>query len=187
MKKLNGRKAFENSNIPILSKGNQINNYEIKSQEQSKARNVILDWVYENTKNILLAGKTRTGKTHLLVGALRGAAMQGKTIQYVLESDLVLKIKDSYTNQQSSEYRIQQEYANYDFLVIDEVGRSSGTEKDKQIIRNLIIKRFNNNKSTAIASNLKMSDFNDYFGDVVYGKFRSSCQEVNCVWDSYEK
>lgn len=179
-------KAFEKSGIPEISKENKINNYEVKSQEQIKARQYVIDWVNHKNRNIILTGKTRTGKTHLLVGALRGAAMYGNSIQYVLETDLVLKIKDSYTNLNSSEYKIQEEYSNYDYLVIDEIGRASGTEKDKQIIRNLIIKRFNNKKSTAIASNLKLGDFNDYFGDVVYGKFRSSCFEINCVWESYE-
>ncbi|MDC7250466.1 MAG: ATP-binding protein [Sphaerochaetaceae bacterium] len=179
-------KAFADSGIPAFSKENKVNEYKIYSQEQVVARNSIVSWVKGDLRNILFAGKTRTGKTHLLVGALRGAALQGNTIKYILESDLVLKIKDTYTSKNSSEYQIQQEYSNYDYLVIDEVGRATGTDKDKEIIRNLIIKRFNNKKSTAISSNLKMSDFNEYFGDVVFGKFKVSCQEINCVWESYE-
>lgn len=180
-------KAFENSGIPEISRENKINNYEVHSQEQINARQAVIDWVKQKNRNILLTGKTRTGKTHLLVGSLRGAAMYGHSIQYILETDLIFKIKDSYTNPNSSEYKILEEYSNYDFLVVDEIGRAAGTEKDKQIIRNLIIKRFNNNKSTAIASNLQLRDFNEYFGDVVYGKFRSSCKEINCVWESYDE
>ncbi len=179
-------KAFDESGIPEVSKEDKINKYEIYSQEQINARNAILNWVSGVTRNVLFAGKTRTGKTHLLVGALRGAALKGKTIQYVLESDLVLEIKDSYSSQKNSEFKIQQKYSSFDYLVIDEVGRATGTDKDKEIIRNLIIKRFNNKKSTAIASNLKLSEFNEYFGDVIYGKFKVSCQEINCVWDSYK-
>lgn len=177
---------FKKSGIPEISKENRINNYRVDSQEQANARRHVIQWVNKDIRNLILAGKTRTGKTHLCVGGLRGASMNNHSVKYILESDLILMVKDSYISNKTSEYRILNEFGEYDFLVIDEIGRSMGTDKDKQIIRNLIIKRFNNNKSTAMASNLRLNDFNAYFGDVVYGKFRANCNEINCVWESFK-
>lgn len=107
------------------------------SPEQEKAKLAIETMIAEKSGKIVMLGKNGTGKTHLAVCAVK--AIGGKIFTMY---EISTRIRASYTaSAKETELEIVDELANLKLLVIDEIGRTKGSDAETNWLSYIIDKR----------------------------------------------
>ena len=125
-----------------------------KSQIMSLAT---LDFI-AHSDNIIFIGKPGTGKTGLAISLLRLALVNGYRGRFYKAQDLLNELYASLADRSTS--RLLKTIANYDIIVIDELGYLTLTSEQINIFFKLIDMRYRK-KSTIITTNL---DFDAWYG-----------------------
>lgn len=163
-------------NIPNDLQDKDLNNFIASDDLQKKCLDVLTSVIPMIMKgrpktNVLLAGPTGTGKSHLAIGMLKLLNEQwafSKTLGYISSTNLVQAVMDSWKN--GSGKNIYEEYAALDFLVIDDLGFNDEGNKIK-IIQEVLFLRHTNGKSTLITSNLRVAECFELLGDRLASRF----------------
>jgi DNA replication protein DnaC len=104
-------------------------------------------------KGVLLWGRTGTGKTHLLTSALQYLTLErGVPARYVEFSFLVSEIKEAFMRNVSALVALAP-LADVEVLAIDELGKGRSTEFEREVLDELISRRYNANRTTLFATN----------------------------------
>jgi DNA replication protein DnaC len=117
--------------------------------------------------DLVITGKSGTGKSHLLKAFGRRACEQGIRLRYARCVDL---LDDLYAGLADNTYaRRLKTWARPDLLIIDDVGLGQVKKRDDEptaahTLFNLIDRR-HGRVSTAVSSNLALSDWGRYLGD----------------------
>ena len=125
-----------------------------------------LDFV-RRKEDLLLTGKSGTGKSHLLQAFVLKACEQGLRVRYARGVDL---LDDLHAGLADGTYRQRlKRWASPDLLVIDDVGLGQLRQRDDEptaahTLFNLIDRR-HGHATTALASNIKLSAWGRYLGD----------------------
>ena len=109
----------------------------------------------EKMENILITGKeTGVGKTFLAIAILRQYALTfPKNCFFINCTDLFIEIKNSFTNDKTSESEVIKKYSDYDFLVIDDIGAEKISEWAVSILYAILNKRYETMKTTVMTTN----------------------------------
>ena len=130
---------------------------------------------YDFKHNLLLCGKTGTGKTHL---------------SFALMSKIIADFSCYYAQfYKLTEIKINQpELYNYltccDFLVIDEYGVQE-TDFKNNLLFEIINDRYNNMQVTVLISNLDFAKVKDSMSDALYSRFKNNVDTYNFAWNDY--
>lgn len=122
----------------------------------------------ERREDLLFTGKSGTGKSHILKAIALNACAQEIRVLYARCVDLVDHL---YAGLADGTYnRRLGRWARADLLVIDDVGLGQLKKRDDeptaaQMLFNLIDRRHTHH-STGITSNIKLSEWGKYLGDV---------------------
>lgn len=125
-----------------------------------------LDFV-RRKEDLLLTGKSGTGKSHLLQAFVVRACQQGLSVRYARCVDL---LDDLYAGLADGTYRRRlARWGRPEFLVIDDVGLGQVRKRDDEPtaahgLFNLLDLRHGRG-STALTSNIKLSEWGRYLGD----------------------
>jgi DNA replication protein DnaC len=117
--------------------------------------------------DLVITGKSGTGKSHLLKAFGRRACEQGIRLRYARCVDL---LDDLYAGLADNTYaRRLKAWARPDLLIIDDVGLGQVKKRDDEptaahTLFNLIDRR-HGRVSTAVTSNIALSDWGRYLGD----------------------
>lgn len=131
---------------------------------QRRIRNLSsLDFI-ENKENVILIGNPGVGKTALSICLAYKACLRQKRVLFINVSDLLLNIREALSQNQITRYKRQ--FANYDLVVLDELGFVSFDRESGEILFNLLSSR-NEKGSIIITSNLTVDKWNDIFHDPV--------------------
>ena len=104
-------------------------------------------------KGLLLWGTTGTGKTHLLCAALRHLTLErGVHARYVEFSFLVSEIKEAFARNISVLAALAP-LADVEVLAIDELGKNRGTDFEREVLDELVSRRYNADRTTLFATN----------------------------------
>lgn len=108
---------------------------------------------------LIFCGKLGTGKTHLAISIAKEIAKQGSQVKYINLLDLIRKVRSSWKDDSGlSETQILKIIADFDLLVIDEIGVQNGTENERTILFDIINSRYENMVPTIIISNLAIDE-----------------------------
>jgi DNA replication protein DnaC len=108
-------------------------------------------------KGVLLWGRPGTGKTHLLTAALQHLTLErGVPARYVEFSFLVSEIKEAFMRNVSALVALAP-LAEVEVLAIDELGKGRSTEFEREVLDELISRRYNANRTTLFATNFNAS------------------------------
>ena len=109
-----------------------------------------LEWI-KRAQNLVFIGRPGTGKTGLAISLARKAALDGARVRFYNAQDLMDELYASLADRTTS--RLLTRLANYDLIVLDEVGYLSMKPEQANAFFKLMEMRYNR-KSTIITTNL---------------------------------
>ncbi len=144
----------------------------IPKNEKSKE---LLDFFvnYAGSQNLLLLGKTGTGKTHLACAFLNQYRDNRIYIPFYKISELKINAPHEFDRLLSCNY-----------LVIDEYGVLA-SDFNNNLLFYIINERYNNEKPTMIISNLTVEKFKDSTSDAVKSRLKEDVITKICDWEDY--
>jgi DNA replication protein DnaC len=161
------------SNIPLRYKKATLDNYIVNKQSLE-----LVDKLksYDYKSNIVLTGKTGTGKTHLACGLINKSLRADKTsfyAPYYLLNDIKKNDKNLF------QYAME-----CDILVIDEYG-SHPSEWNSQLLTEIVTDRYNNCVHIFLISNLYIENFSNSISEAAYSKLSENMIIKNCCWGDF--
>lgn len=183
---------FKSTKIPAKYAVCMLKNFVVEdanadfARYKSEVRQKCVDFIENKIRSLTLLGTTGLGKTHLVAAMLKGCVQTGREALYVVERKIYRDIHESYLGRKDlmTEGQVINLYSRIDVLGIDEIGRSSWTEHEAQILYEIIDRRDADNKKTIMAGNLLPPDFHAKFDDSFRRKL--GAYELHCRWSKWE-
>jgi len=126
-----------------------------------------LDFVRRG-QNLLVAGMSGTGKSHICIAIGHLACVAGYRTRYTTSADMLQKLNASLAT--NSLIDAIKPYVRPELLVLDEVGLDHPereTNRDAQLFYRVVRARYDAARSTAITSNIDWEDWGGTLGDDV--------------------
>jgi len=120
----------------------------------------------EDGKNVLLAGMSGTGKSHIAMALALNACAKNRRVRYTTNANMLATLNASLATDTLNEALKQ--YTRPDLLVIDEVGLE---QVERQVasraglMQKVLLPRYTEPRSTIITSNIPWEAWGDYLGD----------------------
>lgn len=117
-------------------------------------------------KNILLAGMSGTGKSHLAMALALNACTQNRRVRYTTNADMLGALNIALATDTLP--AVLNQYTRPDLLVIDEVGLEQverTVASRAGLMQKVLLPRYTAPRSTIITSNIPWEAWGDYLGD----------------------
>lgn len=123
----------KNSLIPPKLKTATFASYDPKDKSQERAKDAMMDFVFnyqpDESRNILLTGKTGVGKSYLCVAGIKDLMDRGHSAIFCSVPKLLTKIKQSYdADTKTKEAELLEAVETVDILVLDDIGAENKTD-----------------------------------------------------------
>ncbi len=157
------KQSFENFELGIYSTDEKL--YTLMKTNLETAKSYAEN--FKSSKgNLLLIGKTGTGKTHISTAIAREVIRRGFDVIYDSAQNI---INDFETDRFKSGYRETEsrsdKYSECDLLIIDDLGTEFITQFSVSCIYNLINTRENRGLATIISTNLSSKELSQKYDD----------------------
>jgi DNA replication protein DnaC len=144
-------------------------NWRTETPEQKK----VLEKVKQAwEKNLFIVGGNGTGKTHLAMCLAKDGAT------YCLAPELFRTVRENLNIEQKT----IDEYGSCKLLLLDEIGRQKGTDFERNLLFEIIDKRWNNMLPTTIIGNIDKREFADLCGTAIVDRLRP--ETIEFTWGS---
>jgi DNA replication protein DnaC len=111
---------------------------------------------YDSKKNslkgLLISGDVGIGKTYILASLAKEITFLGFSVKFVDFFQLISEIKACYSDHKSEQILLSP-LLTVDVLIIDELGKGRNTDYEKTILDQLIMGRYNQNKTIIASTN----------------------------------
>jgi DNA replication protein DnaC len=136
---------------------------------------------------MILAGRSGTGKNHLAIAIIMAVMQQGYRAVLIPVSQLIQRIRATWAHDvKETEEEIIRKFIDIDLLVIDEIGRQSGSQNEKNLLFQVVDGRYRLVRPTIIISNYSPQKIEQKIGTATYDRLREGGgQLLNFTWDSY--
>lgn len=173
--------------FPALKTLDQFKFEEIPSVDKTMIAQLFAGQYLAAAENIVLMGGHGTGKTHLAIALGVEACATGKRVRYYSVGDLVHQLLEARDARQV--FRMQQQLARYDLLVLDELGMTDCKQDGGNLLFQVISSRYER-CSTIITTNLEFKDWTSVFGtqqltNALLDRLVHRCHIVPMNGDSY--
>lgn len=149
---------YNQARIPRHFSGRGFENFTVYEESLKNARQRVQSFAegYPSFgKGLLLYGQTGTGKTHLLCAALQHLTLErGVRARYVEFSFLVSEIKEAFMRNVSALVALAP-LAEVEVLAIDELGKGRASDFERDVLDELISRRYNADRTTLFATNFQ--------------------------------
>lgn len=179
------------ANIPPLFKNIGFKQYQVSDARQTKVVARLRDYAKElidgGFKNLVLAGATGTGKTHLACAIGQNLLSNGKRVKYIASSEFAAEIRMSWDAKTRTKFEseIIEKFGDVFLLLIDEVGVNDMMKHD--IWSALIDRRYRQKLPTILTTNLDEPALIQLLGDRASDRLLPNALWANCVWSSYRQ
>jgi DNA replication protein DnaC len=149
---------FNDAALPAVHAASTFDTYRPSNAEQARGLGVARDFAgrYPAGRGFIVSGPVGTGKTHLLVAALRHLTLElGVRAGYVEISLLYSQIRRGFQDGKSGG-EIIGPLSRLDVLAIDELGKGRGSTFELETLDELIARRYNGGKVTLFATNYSL-------------------------------
>jgi DNA replication protein DnaC len=120
----------------------------------------------EQGKNILLAGFSGTGKSHIGMALCLNGCAENLRVLYTTSAAMLAELNASLADGTLEE--AVKPYVGADLLMIDEVGMEQVERKDacrSGLMQKILLPRYNEQRSTIVTSNIDWDAWGDYLDD----------------------
>jgi DNA replication protein DnaC len=141
----------------------------------------------EHHRNVILLGKSGTGKTHLATSLGIEACKHGFRTRFVTGCSLANELLEAREERMLS--RLMKRYAGYDVLIVDELGYVPFSKAGAELLFQVLADR-HERKSVIVATNLGFAEWTQIFGEAnltaaLLDRITHRASIINCSWDSY--
>lgn len=178
--------------IPPRYQRHSLDTYHVEEQGQRVALECCQDYAAnvrrtrDEGRNLLLIGGVGTGKTHLACSVARVFISSGMSALYVRTGEMIDAVRETWGGQsRKSTRRIYRELADYDLLVIDELGRQAWTGDEQNILFKVLEGRNENLRPTILISNFSTEQIKELLGEAAYDRLRANARVVIFDWESW--
>lgn len=117
-------------------------------------------------KNLLLAGMSGTGKSHIALALALCACTANRRVLYTTSADMLARLNASLAD--DSLVDAVKPYVRAELLVIDEVGLEQVERKEASrsgLMQKVLLPRYNEHRASIITSNIQWDAWGDYLDD----------------------
>jgi DNA replication protein DnaC len=117
-------------------------------------------------KNLLIAGMTGTGKSHIALALGLLACAANRRVLYTTSADMLASLNMSLADDTLTQ--ALKPYTRAELLVVDEVGLEQVERNEARrsgLMQKVLLPRYNQQRSTVITSNIPWDVWGDYLGD----------------------
>jgi DNA replication protein DnaC len=117
-------------------------------------------------KNVLLAGMSGTGKSHIALALALLACNANQRVLYTTSADMLAQLHMSLAD--DTLLQALKPYTRAELLVVDEVGLEQVERNEARrsgLMQKVLLPRYNEHRSTVITSNIPWEAWGDYLGD----------------------
>lgn len=180
-------KHFASAMLPARHADCGFKNYSITNDGQRIAKaecfNFAKTIISNQSKNLIMTGRTGTGKTHLACAVARNVMNSQKYARYITSEDMANNIANAWKRADDSEASAIYRYSEYDLLIIDEYGLHDQHESRLQLVHKVLYSRYDEKKSTMIISNLTLAELKENLGDRLWSRVQhDGLIQVECNW-----
>lgn len=141
----------------------------------------------KQARNIILLGRSGTGKTHLSTALAIEACREGIRSRFVTACGLVNELIEA--NNEKTLSRLIKKYSKYELLIVDELGYVPFSKEGAELLFQVLAQR-HERKATIITSNLGFADWTQVFGEAnltaaLLDRVTYRAYIINCTWKSY--
>lgn len=137
--------------------------------------------------SLVVIGGLGTGKTHLVSCLVKQLVYGGYGVEMDTLANIIRKIRATWSDKHSHEETLFKRYATMDLLVIDEVGVGKGSDDERNIVYEIIGRRYNSMKPTIVISNCNTADMADYIGERCVDRLLEKGKILALDWKSYRR
>lgn len=135
--------------IPIALRSMTLENFNAYNESLAVKKSKVSEFIQGKIQSLIMVGPPGTGKTHLAAAAINELGGIIKTA-YIISAT----IRDSYGRpEKKSEVEIIRELTTCPLLVIDEIGRTKGSDAELNWLSYVIDTRHNEQRQTILISN----------------------------------
>lgn len=138
---------------------------------------------------LIFSGGVGTGKNHLATAICAKIGKNGYRSIMATVLEMIGRIRDSWdkdTTEKTAE--VVARFAEPDLLVLDEVGRQSGSQNEKNLIFQVIDARYREMKPTIVISNYTEGDIAAYLGEAAYDRLlENGGKRLDFTWGSFRR
>lgn len=182
-------------NAPVRYKDKRFTDFIADTKEKEAVLSEVkeycenFDSYYRSGKSLFLLGKVGTGKTlmaYIIAHELISKNVKTKIYRVI---DLVKLIRDTWAKDSEKTEKQQMDYLeSLNLLVIDEVGVQSGTDNEKQILYDILDRRYNAMRPNVLIGNLKRSDLEAQLGTRVFDRLVEGGEKTIVFnWESHRR
>lgn len=136
---------------------------------------------------LILSGGKGTGKTHLTIAIGREVIQHhGCTFLFTTVSRLIRAVKSTFDKgSETTERDVYRQLSDVDLLALDEVGVQNGTDFERDVLFEVINRRYELMKPTILLSNLPPAEMEKVIGERAMDRMREGGKALAFSWDSY--
>jgi DNA replication protein DnaC len=144
------------------------------------------EYLHEH-RNVILLGKSGTGKTHLAIALGIEACRQGRRVRFTTGYTLANELIEARGEKELG--RLISRYARYELVIVDELGYLPFSKEGAELLFQVLAERHERG-SVIITTNLGFGDWTQVFGDpnmtaALLDRLTHRAHILDCSWDSY--
>lgn len=180
-------KHFAGAMLPDRHAESGFKNYSVGNNGQKNAKGqchaFAKDFNAGIKRNLIMVGRTGTGKTHLACAIARNILDQRSYVRYTTSEDMANEIATAWKKTDDSEASAVFRFTDYDLLIIDEYGLHDQHESRLQLVHKVLYSRYDAKKPTVLISNWTEAQLKESLGDRLWSRFQhDGLTVVECNW-----
>lgn len=138
-------------------------------------------------RNVILLGRSGTGKTHLATALGLEACRQGISTRFVTGCGLANELIEA--REAKALTRLIQRYGRVGLLIVDELGYVPFSREGAELLFQVLAERHERG-AVIVTTNLGFADWTQVFGEptltaALLDRLTHKASIINCAWDSY--
>lgn len=136
--------------------------------------------------SLFLLGNIGNGKNHLAAAICNSVAIAGFNPVHTSAIKIIRRVRATWKSKDQDEQQVIDSFSLPDVLVVDEIGRQTGSEDEKRLLFDVLNGRYEEQKPTIIISNLDVAGVTTYLGPALMDRLRHGKSSVlEFTWKSF--